>query len=288
MSPEELAARRTSLVAEPCLRLYGPDVRRARDAYVDRMGERAAPLHDDWSNPSALNYVHSGSVGFCRDAIDRAIALAPPEPGFDTAAAAYITALEVLARLADETETYYERRTYRDDLGARGRELHTELPAAFTNFFAADRALRIEASAIERRVLDVELTRLAADPTQRRGFLIERTRGCAMAVVEAITLTDIVPAGRGARIEASDASAVWGRVEACQQFVDEMLAAPEASQIDGSFLRDSRELVAAMLIAGRAIGDQQTLRSEDAAAQLIHRVVTEYNDLVDDYNRMLR
>jgi hypothetical protein len=282
-----LALVRSGEIAQPCLNLFsGSQFAAVRAAYVDRMGDGPRPSREDWSNPSSLNNLHASSVPLCRRAIDRAVAMQPPHAAFDEAARAYIAALETLGRLGEETKTYYERQTHRDDGGERGRSLHAELLAAFTAFDAADDGLRLVVRGIEREALDVQLAGLAADPTRRDAYLIERTRGCAMRSVESVTSAEVRARGRRAVLVADDGAAVWATIEECQRFVDEMRTAPEAARIDASFQRDASELVAALLIAGRAIRDGEELRNESAAVQTINTVVREYNDLVDDYNRL--
>lgn len=284
---ETIAARKSGMIADVCLNRFGEGVRRARDGYVQHMGDAATPRREEFGSNSVLNYVGAGMVAGCRAAVDRAIAVQPAVPEVDTAATTWIVALEALAPLATETMTYYERESFRDDAGARGRELHTQLLAAFTAFVEADEAMHGVVASFERRALDLRLAQLASDPAQRGVYLVERTRGCAMQVVDLATGLEVVPDGRRHRFQASDPAAVWSAVEACQTSTDEMIAAPETAAIDtgGSYRRDSGEFVAAALIIGRAVRDGTAYSREHEPRQLVGGLVSEYNSMIDDYNR---
>lgn len=284
-TPEQIAARKAGAVTS-CLNLFNDSMHQAHRAYVDRMGDDPEPSHSDWSNPSSLNNLHASSVPQCRSEVDRALAITPAAPELDAVLTAYITSLETLTNLATETKTYFEREANRDDGGAQGRALHPQMLAAFEAYFTADRALRDQVSAVERREMETMLAELAAAPDQHARYLVERTRACAMSSLDAITALRVERAGRQYAFASDQEEALLATVAACQVSTDEMIADPAVLALSGggSFAHDAGDLIAASMIVARALREDTSFRSESAAMQQVNAVISEYNSLVDDYN----
>jgi hypothetical protein len=140
-----LAWDKVADIQTSCLAIYSREhLDRARSGYVDRMGEGERPSHDDWSNPSSLNWLHFQSAPGCRTAIERASTRRPEAAELNLRAQVYLVALETLVRTGQDVRFYYERESWRDDGGERGRALHTEMLLAFESFEPADRELRVE------------------------------------------------------------------------------------------------------------------------------------------------
>jgi serine/threonine-protein kinase len=110
---------------------------------------------------------------------------------------AYEAKLAGMYTLLSETERYYERKEYKDDRMARGRELHPRLLAAFADFNGAHRALLREA-------LRAEEEELRGEPGGLRALAREvvRAGGRPLEEVDLGRLTEAV----GAFQRAADAA----------------------------------------------------------------------------------
>ena len=93
-------------------------------------------------------YISSGlsSRDDVQDVIAKAEAAAgqpPAQPELDAAVKRYIAAYQELAPLITRAERYYERKDYRDDNAAEGRELHAKMVPAAEAFLRDRRSRRL-------------------------------------------------------------------------------------------------------------------------------------------------
>lgn len=287
-SPEALAARRAGHIAEACMNRSSQDLRRIRGNYLRQADREAGPQRLD-AIAGGIFFLTARSAPDCRAAIDEAVAMQPPLPEFDTAATTYITALEAAVPVLTDASNYYTRRTYDDDQGAHGRELHTSLLRVLDAFVAADVALGDVIADIEQRSLDARVTELATQPEQRGLYLVERTHACASRTVRKITALEVSAAsGDRFHLSGADGAALFAAIQACQTQTDEMIAAPETAEVDsgGSIRREANAYLAAALILARALRDDTTWNHPGEGTTLINRAIDAYNGLISYFNRM--
>ncbi len=116
-----------------------PAVRRDRDSYLRWVNPDTGPTcqEKNMSRPYPLQL----AAPFAKD-IAAAAKAKPKMKELDAAAAMYAAALAKIGLLWSEAGTYYGERKYKDDACARGKTLHTELMAAWEQFFLGDRGIR--------------------------------------------------------------------------------------------------------------------------------------------------
>jgi hypothetical protein len=73
----------------------------------------------------------------CRESIPKGKKAGAPDAELDKAAAAYLAALEAVEVKNNAAHSYYDRKDYKDDKFAKGKEMHAPLIAAFEAFDAA-------------------------------------------------------------------------------------------------------------------------------------------------------
>ncbi len=286
--PEELASQRATLIVEQCVNRYGSEAREALQQYAQVVPQEGPSADTPLDRVESYFFTFPGtSIGSCRTAHDRMLASPNPLPDLDAASTAYVTTLEALAPVLAEAQTYYERETFRDDGRAGAGTLHPRLVGALEAFLAASDALHAIIAGIERRAVDVRLAVLAADPTRRGDYLVERTISTANLMVGLTNAMDVEAVDGGYRITVTDPAPFHAAVDAYQQAADEMIAAPEAAAIDtgGSYRNYSRELVAEAIELRRSVESSRVFPEGDAGAA-VRRVVNKYNQVVDAYNRM--
>jgi len=110
----------------------------------------------------------------------------------------------------------------------------------------------------------------------------------ALTVITALEIQPVAGQRRKYHLVAADAAALAAAIDECRRFVDEMVAAPESATIDtgGSFRTSARNFVAKAVIAGRAVGEDQSEGNESTLGTLVNETVEAYNSLVQDYNRI--
>jgi hypothetical protein len=283
-----LAWDKVADIQTSCLAIYSREhLDRAHSGYVERMSEGARPSHDDWSNPSALNWLHFQSAPGCRTAIERASTLPPQAAELDLRARVYLVALETLVRTGQDTRFYYERESWRDDGGERGRALHTEMLLAFESFEPADRELRVEVRRLEQRTVVARAALLESDASQRAAYLTEDAqRWLGEASLE---LARIHPMRDGSRVrlDCPDPDALWNAVTHAQAAID-ALRSPDVSGIDGTYVNDANALLVELLRIARAVREDTRYRSAAAAYGALIPAQQAYDVLLTDYHGLHR
>lgn len=207
----------------------------------------------------------------------------PAQPELDETVKRYVKAYQELAPLVTRAERYYDRKDYRDDGAAEGRELHAKMvPAA-------------EAFLRERAVFDAQLNRFKASVDARELAAIEAAEGRSgrwqirNIMIAARGVMDWMPSNEKPIVDLKsfDAAVVnyAGAIKEMDKFKD---ANPSGVPMIGSSasswlgsLRDFREKL------GKSKGDVR----KGGAANDANRLVSSYNMMVsmaDSAARMIR
>jgi hypothetical protein len=221
----------------------------------------------------------------CRKSVETANALEPRDAELEAAASAYADAVGKLEPLLKEADDYYKQEDYKDDKMAKGRALHPRLVAAWDAFASADKALRAGVESInDRRGTE----RLAA---------IEQSEGkTARYHVEAV----MIAAKRVLRSTETDKPNVAAMTQAIREYeglvkATEKLAADGDAKIGSFFINNAKSyLVTAKQLMRRvrdkvpySQGDRMMLNAGSGwmVEGSPQRLMRDYNQLVDSYNR---
>lgn len=274
---------------------------------LDRLSERALSSRRrylSWaSNGPRGRYASygvpevSGDLGACRAAIARAQPMSPAMPEAEAAATAYADAMATLMPLTARAHQYYEREMYRDDDFAQGREMHEPLIAAFDAVVAAHGALFEQVIGTQRWARNERVARMANDPSVRSRYLVERTIAQADDVMQRAHALRI----EGNRYVSDDPAGLIQAVETLRLGTDELAAhrptPPDTAPRGISDVRsEANEYLESALAVMRRVrdgdrfsrGDRMNLggSGEWMVNGSVGRLTRDYNELIDDYNRL--
>ena len=222
----------------------------------------------------------------CSKAVAAANAMEPHDATLEAAATAYVAAVSALEPLLKEADAYYSREDYKDDGMAKGKALHPRLVAAWDAFAGADQKLRDAVEAIsDKRALE----KLAA---------IEQSEGRkARYYVEALMIQAkrVVRAGDTGK---PDLQAITQAVSAYEDAVrgaDATAGAGDGPKIGSLFMNDANAYLVTAKQLMRRIRDHVPYSSGDemminaGSGWMVEgspaRLVRDYNELIDAYNR---
>jgi hypothetical protein len=226
----------------------------------------------------------------CRKNVEKANALEPRDAALEAAATAYTEAVSQLEPLLKEADDYYTQADYKDDKMAKGRALHPRLVAAWDAFASADQKLRNGVEAInDRRALEKLAT-------------IEQSEGRqARYHVEAL----MIHAKRVLRAEDSGKPDLAAITQALNDFEATVKGAEQFSGAGGDgkigslFISNAKSFLVTAKALMRRIRDHVPYSSGDkmmlgnaGSGWMVEgsppRLLRDYNQLVDSYNRGAR
>jgi hypothetical protein len=223
----------------------------------------------------------------CRQGVAKANALEPRDAELEAAASAYAEAVAALEPLLKEADNYYSQQDYKDDRMAKGKALHPRLVAAWDAFARADQALRAGVEAInDRRALE----RLAE---------IEKGEGRkARYHVEALMIhaKRVLRANDAARPDLAAITAALNEYEAIVRAAEQLPAGD--GRIGSIFIGNAKSFLVTAKQLMRRIRDKVPYSSGDrmmlnaGSGWMVEgsppRLLRDYNQLVDSYNRGAR
>jgi len=223
----------------------------------------------------------------CRNNVKKANALEPHDAALEAAATAYAKAATKLELLLKEADDYYTQQDYKDDKMAKGKALHPLLVAAWDDFESADKNLRGGVETInDKRALE----KLAA---------IEQSEGRqARYHVEAL----MIQAKRVLRAEDSGKPDLAAITQALADYESIVKAAEQftgsggGAKIGSFFMNNAKSFLVTAKALMRRIRDHVPYSSGDkmmlgnaGSGWMIEgsppRLLRDYNQLVDSYNR---
>jgi hypothetical protein len=220
-----------------------------------------------------------------KDEIAKAAAAAgqpPAQPELDGAVKRYIAAYQELAPLITRAERYYERKDYRDDNAAEGRELHAKMVPAAEAFLRERTVFGNQLNGYKKGIDARELAAIEASEGKQARWQLRNIMINARAVM------DVMPSNEHPIV---DLAAFDTALAGYSGAIKEMDAFKDKNQsgvpmIDSSAsswlgnLRDFREKL------GKSKGDVRKGAAGDA-----NRIVSSYNMMVsmaDSAARMIR
>jgi hypothetical protein len=224
----------------------------------------------------------------CKKNVEKANALEPHDSGLEAAASAYAEAVGKLEPLLKEADDYYSQENYKDDRMAKGKALHPRLVAAWDAFAGADQKLRSGVEAVnDKRSLE----KLAA---------IEQSEGRkARYHVEAL----MIQAKRVVRTQDTDKPDLAAITQALNEYEGTVKGAEEFAgngpdKIGSMFISNAKSFLVTAKQLMRRIRDHVPYSSGDkmmlnaGSGWMVEgsppRLLRDYNQLVDSYNRGAR
>lgn len=260
----------------------------SRSRYVDWAGDKAQ-MKKKPRNVLGLYTIYE--TDDCAKGVSDAKAVAPAQPEIEGASEAYVKAVQALEPLLKDADDYYEQENYRDDKFAKGKEMHPKLLAAWDDFGKADSALRgIVAKIGDERQL-AELANVEKTEGKKARYHIMNT------FLQAKTLmhleTDV-------EMKKMDLPKVQQQIAAYEQALKDLEAFNEgegAGKIDSFYLSSAKDVLVTAKGLMRRVRDKEgfsegdlMMLSQPGAGWMIEgsqpRLIRDYNQLVDNYNRM--
>lgn len=226
----------------------------------------------------------------CKNGVEKANALEPRDPELEAAASAYVEAVVALEPLLKEAGDYYTQEDDKDDKMAKGKAMHPKLIAAWAAFADADTKLRSGVDEVQDKLAVEELAN------------IESTEGkTARYHIQAL----MMHAKRLMRVQSADKQNTkkvidtLGEYETIAKAAEAYAEANKEDKIGSMFISAAKSfLVTAKQLMRRvrdkvpySSGERMILNTgsgawmvEGSPARLMH----DYNQLVDSYNRGAR
>jgi len=272
-------------------------------ACINRLSERAydsRARYTDWAGAKAkmknkprnvLGLYTIYETEDCVKGVAEAKAAAPPHVDLETTSEAYVKAVQALEPLLKEADDYYEQENYKDDKFAKGKEMHGKLLAAWEDFKTADQALRAVVARISDERQTAELARIEKEEGRNARFHIMNTFLSAKAVVAAEADVDM---------QKMDLPKVQELLAAYEKAVKELETFAEgqgSGKIDSFFISSAKEVLVTAKALMRRVRDKEgfsagdkMMLSQPGAGWMVEgsqpRLIRDYNQLVDNYNRM--
>ncbi|HKY87350.1 MAG TPA: YiiG family protein [Pseudorhodoplanes sp.] len=222
----------------------------------------------------------------CRKNVEKANALEPRDAALEAAASAYVEAVSQLAPLLKEADDYYSQEDYKDDRMAKGKVLHPRLVAAWDAFAGADKALRGGVEAVnDKRALE-RLAEIEQKEGRKARYHVQATMIQAKRVM------------RAQETEKPDLAAFTQAIndyEATVKAMEEASNAGGESKIGSMFIGNAKSYLTSAKQLMRRVRDKVPYSQGDrmmlngGGGWMVEgspqRVLRDYNQLIDAYNR---
>ena len=223
----------------------------------------------------------------CRKNIDKANALEPRDAELEAAATAYGDAVSKLEPLLKEANDYYTQENYKDDRMAKGKALHPRLIAAWDVFGGADQKLRNAVDTINDRRAAERLAEIEGKEGRKARYYIEAVMIHAKRVLRAQDSAK------------PDLPAITQALNDYEEIVKAAEHAPgseNAPKIGSMFMSNAKAYPVTAKQLMRRMRDhvpyssgEKMILSSGGGGWMIEgsppRLLRDYNQLVDSYNR---
>jgi hypothetical protein len=169
-----------------CLNGPSRDASRSKSSYLRDVDPDKGP-----SEKLTSLYVAEITTEYCVKALDKVQPLKPDLPEIQTAGTEYKTTLEALAPIAKTLHQYYDRKDFKDDKFAKGKELHPKFMAALAAFEKANKNLDEKVTALNEQVGQRHLARLKDRADRKLEYLVEKSVDDAKKLVKLVDVESI-------------------------------------------------------------------------------------------------
>ncbi|MBL8791324.1 MAG: YiiG family protein [Rhizobiales bacterium] len=260
----------------------------SRARYVDWAGDKAK-MKAKPRNVLGLYTIYE--TDDCAKGVAEAKAVAPAHAELERASEAYVKAVQTLEPMLKDADDYYEQENYKDDKFAKGREMHSALLAAWDSFGKADGDLRAIVGRIGDERQLVELAKVEKQEGRKARYHIMNTFLQAKSLVR--LETDV-------EMSKMDLPKVQDQVAVYEKAVKDLEAfnAGEGDgKIDSFYISSAKEVLVTAKGLMRRVRDKEgfsegdrMMLSQPGAGWMVDgsqpRLIRDYNQLVDHYNRM--
>ena len=227
----------------------------------------------------------------CKSEVESANMLDPRNGELEEAASAYVEAVVTLEPLLKEADDYYSQEDYKDDKMAKGKALHPKLVTAWTAFANADTKLRSSIDVIQDMLAVEELVNIESTEGRNARYHIQALMMHAKRLV------------RVQSAEKPDLAKIvemLGEYETITKTTEAYAETNKNDKIGSSFISSAKSfLVTAKQLMRRvrdkvpySTGEQMILNAGGGGSWMIEgspgRLMHDYNQLVDSYNRGAR
>ncbi|OKO81727.1 hypothetical protein AC628_06035 [Bradyrhizobium sp. NAS96.2] len=226
----------------------------------------------------------------CKTSVAAANAADPHDAELEAAANAYVAAVTTLEPLLKEADDYYSQENYKDDKMAKGKALHPRLVAAWDAFASADKALRAGVEAINDKRAAEQLAAIEASEGRKSHYYVEAL---------------MIQATRVLRAQQADKPDIDAITQALNEYEATVKATEDASGKDGdvklgsmfigsakSFLTTAKQLMRRVRDKVPYSSGEKMMLSNAGSGWMVEgspaRLMRDYNQLVDGYNRGAR
>jgi hypothetical protein len=276
-----------------------PSQNQKLNAYVECINRLSARAYDsraryfswaDKNGPTGRERIIYGTYTIydtsnCRKNVEKANALEPRDAALEAAASAYAEAVTRLEPLLKEADDYYSQQDYKDDKMAKGKALHPRLVAAWDAFASADQKLRNGVEAINDKRAVERLAEIEHGEGRQARYHVEALMIQAKRVVRA------EDAAKADLAEITQALNEYeGIVKAAEHF-----SGGGGGKIGSIFISNAKSLLVTAKHLMRRIRDKVPYSSGDkmmldaGSGWMVEgspaRLLRDYNQLVDSYNR---
>lgn len=259
----------------------------SRSRYVQWAGD-TAKMKNKPRNVLGLYTIYE--TDDCAKGVAEAKAVAPPHADLESNSEAYVKAVQVLEPLLKEADDYYEQENYKDDKFAKGKEMHGKLLAAWDEFKKADDGLRAVVSKIgdERQAAELARVEKEEGKTARYHMMNAFLQAKALVRLEA----DVDMAKMDLPKVQEQLAAYEKALKELEEFVEK-----ENGKIDSFYISSAKDVLVTAKALMRRVRDKEPfstgdkmMLSQPGAGWMVDgsqpRLIRDYNQLVDNYNRM--
>ncbi|TWB98054.1 uncharacterized protein DUF3829 [Bradyrhizobium macuxiense] len=226
----------------------------------------------------------------CKTSVAAANAADPHDAELEAAANAYVAAVTTLEPLLKEADDYYSQENYKDDKMVKGKALHPRLVAAWDAFASADKALRAGVEAINDKRAAEQLAAIEASEGRKSHYYVEAL---------------MIQAKRVLRAQQADKPDIDAITQALNEYETTVKATEDASGKDGdvklgsmfigsakSFLTTAKQLMRRVRDKVPYSSGEKMMLGNAGSGWMVEgspaRLMRDYNQLVDGYNRGAR
>ena len=176
--------------------------------------------------------IHENVINSCNKNVPEGIAIEPAATELDASAKQYLDSLNALNEKVSEAHKYYERKNYKDDKFAKGKEMHAPLVAAMAAFEKASDDFSAKLEAENDKGLRARLDELEKAGDKSAEYWTLAT------TLDAKTLTNLMQA------DTFDTDAASKLIDAYEKSADGLAEYSKAHHddwMDGSFLSKAAE-----------------------------------------------
>lgn len=260
----------------------------SRSRYVDWAGDKPQ-MKKKPRNVLGLYTIYE--TADCAKGVSEAASVTPNNAPLEEASAGYVKSVQALEPLLKDADDYYEQENYKDDKFVKGKDMHAKLLAAWDDFRTADARLREVVQTIGDERQTAELARVEKEQGRSAQFHVMNTFLHAKALVRAESSVDMD------KIDLAKVNDLLAKYETAFKDLETFAEGQQDGKIDSFYISSAKEVLVTAKGLMRRVRDktgfdegERMMLSQPGAGWMIEgsqpRLIRDFNQLVDNYNRM--